>query len=200
MKNVSKIVISFLLVLTVVLSAVYVPASSYENDVETSTADMLLINLDTDTVVYSKKPNNKWHSGSLAVLMTYLLAYENIKDPEKVTFEVEKEFIDELPDSDGCLDDFEGETLTAKDLMAITMLTSGSDSAYALAYLVNGSDLDGFVDMMNTRAEELGCKDTHYVSPGFSDASDQNTTCRDVYRLYSAVRSTELFVEVAQKR
>lgn len=199
MKNVSKIVISFLLVLTVVLSAVYVPVSSYENDVETSTADMLLVNLDTDTVVYSKKPNNKWYSGSLAVLMTYLLAYENIKDPDTVTFEVEKAFIDELPDSDGCLDDFEGETLTAKDLMAITLLTSGSDSAYALAYLVNGSDLDGFVDMMNTRADELGCKDTHYVSPGFSEESDQNTTCRDVYRLYSAVRDTGLFGEVAQK-
>lgn len=200
MKNISKIIISFVLVLTAVFSAAYVPAASYENDVETSTADMLLVNLDTDTIVYSKKPNNKWFSGNLAVLMTYLLAYENIKDPDKVTFEVEKAFIDELPDSDGCLDDFEGETLTAKDLMAITLLTSGSDSAFALAYLVSGSDLDGFVDMMNERAKKLGCKDTLYVSPGFSDSTEQHTSCRDVYRLYATVRNTDIFSEVAHKR
>lgn len=200
MKKVSKIIISLILVLTFILSVAYIPVSSYENDVETSTADLLLINLDTDTVVYSKKPNNKWYSGSLAVLMTYLLAYENIKAPDTVTFEVEKAFIDELPDSDGCLDDFEGETLTAKDLMAITLLTSGSDSAYALAYLVNGSDLDGFVDMMNTRADELGCNDTHYVSPGFSEDSSQHTTCSDTVLIYKAVRNTELFGEIFHGR
>lgn len=200
MKKISKIIISLILVLTAVLSAVYVPASSYENDVETSTGGMMLINLDTDTVVYSKKPNNKWYSGSLSVLMTYLLAYENIKDPDAEKFEVEKEFINELSDSDGCLDDYVGETLTAKDLMAITLLTSGSDSAFALAYLVNGSDLDGFVDMMNDRAKKLGCKDTVYISPGFSESIDQHTTCRDAYRLYSAVRNTDLLSEVAHKR
>ena len=200
MKNLSKIVISFVLVLTAVFSAAYVPASSYENDVETSTADMLLVNLDTDTIVYSKKPNNKWYSGSLAVLMTYLLAYENIKDPAKTEFEVDEAFIDDLPDSDGSLDDFVGETLTAKDLMAITLLTSGSDSAFALAYLVSGSDQDKFVDMMNERAKKLGCKDTLYVSPGFSASSAQHTSCRDTYRLYAAVRNTDIFSEVAHKR
>ena len=200
MKNVSKIIISLILILTFILSAVCIPVSSYENDVQTSTADMLLINLDTDTVVYSQKPNNKWYSGSLAVLMTYLLACEYIQYPASTEFEVEEAFIDELPDSDGCLDDYVGQKLTAKDLMALTLLTSGSDSAYALAYLVNGSDLSGFVDMMNDRAKELGCKDTLYVSPGFSEASEQHTSCRDVSVLYSEVRKTEFFDEIAHDR
>lgn len=200
MKKRLKFIVSFFLILMIFVGMIYVPVSSYENDVETSTADMLLVNLDTNTTVFSQKPNNKWYSGSLAVLMTYLLAYENIEEPEKTEFTVAQEFIDELPDSDGCLDDYVDLTLTAKDLMAITLLTSGSDSAYALAYLVNGSDLSGFIDMMNDRGDELGFSDTKYVSPGFSEKSEQHTTCRDVYKLYLAVRDTDIFKEVIKEK
>ena len=200
MKKRLKFIVSFFLILMIFVSMLYVPVSSYDNDVETSTADMLLVNLDTDTVVFSQKPDNKWYSGSLAELMTYLLAYENMTEPEKTEFPVEQAFIDELPDSDGSLDNYVDETLNAKDLMAITLLTSGSDSAYALAYLVNGSDLSGFVDMMNEKGEELGFKDTVYVSPGFSESSEQHTTCRDVFKLYNAVRSTDIFKEVMKEK
>ena len=196
MKKRLQIIISFFLIFILLAGAAYVPASSYENDIETSTADILLINLDTNTTVYSKKPDNKWYSGDLAALMTYLLAYENIDEPDKTVFEVEQDFIDELPYSDGCLDDYAGEELTAKDLMAIALLTSGNDAAYALAYLVNGSDLSGFIDMMNERAEKLGCVDTIYVTPGYSDESAHHTTCRDLAKLYIAVRKTDIFNEI----
>ncbi len=196
MKKRLKFALSFFLILIIAVSSLCMPASSYENDVEASTADIILINLDTNTVVYSKKPDNMWYSGYLSVLMTYLLASEKIADPDKTTFKVERDFIDELPYTDGSLDKYVGKTLTASDLMALTLLTSGSDTAYALAYLTNGSDLSGFVKMMNDRAKELGCTNTGYISPGYSNSSDQFTTCRDTARLYAKVRETDIFAKV----
>lgn len=196
MKKRSKFIISLILVIVLTFSALCLPAASFTNDVETSTNDILLVNLDTHTTVYSKKPDNMWYSGNLAELMTFLVAYENLSDPEDITFEVEQSFITALPYSDGCLDKFVGQTLTAVDLMAIMLLTSGNDAAYALADLVTDKDRDAFVAMMNERAQSLNCKNTGYINPGFSDKSDQYTTCNDVMRLYTAVKAVPLYDEI----
>ena len=199
MKKRFKAIICIALALALCITAVCIPASSYANDVETSTADMILINVDTNTVVFSQKPDNKWYSGYLSALTAYLVAYEDIEDPDSVEFEVEQSFIKKLPYTDGCLDEYVGDTLTAKDLMAIMLLTSGSDAAYALASLSSYESTDDFVEAMNEKVVELGCIDTKFVSPGYSDNSAQHTTCRDLYYIYMAVRETEFFSEIMNK-
>ena len=193
-----KIFVSFLLIFALFVSSFCMPASSFENDIETSTADMLLINMDTDTVVFSQKPDNMWYAGTLAEMMTFLIAHEKIKEPDKVTFKVEESFINKLPYTDGCLDIYVGETLTATDLMTIMLLTSGSDAAYALADLASDGNVDTFIDEMNQRAAKLGMTKTGYVSPGYNDTSDHYTTCRDLYRLYQEIRKIDFFSSVMQ--
>ena len=84
-----KFLISAVLIFALFVSSFILPASSYETGVETSTADMLLVNLDTDTVVFSQKPDNMWYAGYLSELVTFLVAYELIDKPEEVTYKVE---------------------------------------------------------------------------------------------------------------
>lgn len=187
-----KFLISLALTAALLFGALCMPAASFSNDVETSTNDMLLINLDTHTTVFAKKPDNMWYAGSLAELTTFLVANELIENPDERSVKIEKSFIDALPHSDGCLDDFVGKTLTARDLMAIMLLTSGSDAAYALADLAAESRED-FVKLMNDKVKDLGCKDTGYVSPGFDNTSDQYTTCRDLYRIYTEVLKSKFY-------
>ena len=191
--------ISIILVSAALLGALCIPVASFENDVETSTADMILINVDTNTVVFSQKPDNKWYSGYLATLTVYLVACDTIQDPADVTFEVEQSFIDSLPYTDGCLDRYVGQTLTAKDLMAIMLLTDGSDAAYALVSLSGVGGNDAFTQRMNAKVQALGCKDTLFVEPGFSTSSAQHTTCRDLYYIYMAAMKTSLFSELTSK-
>ena len=193
-----KFFLSISLIFAIFVSSFILPAASFENDVETSTADMLLINTDTDTVVFSQKPDNMWYAGTLSELMTFLIAYESIPDLDGTTFKVEQSFIRGLPYTDGCLDKFVGQTLTAKDLMTIMLLTSGSDAAWALASLAYNGDTDAFIAEMNARAETLGCTNTGYVSPGFNDTSDQYTTCSDLYRLYMVVDKLDLYNKIMQ--
>ncbi len=195
-----KFLISVTLIFALFVSSFIVPASSFETTVETSTSDIFLVNLDTDTVVFSQKPDTNWYAGSLAELMTFLLSHEMITDPDATTFKVEQPFIDALPYSDGCLDRFIGQTLTAKDLMAIMLLTSGNDAAYALADLAANNDRNAFVAAMNERVALLGMKSTAYVSPGFNNTSAQHTTCRDTYLLYQEVRKNDFFLSVMENR
>lgn len=195
-----KFLISALLIFAIFVSSFIIPASSYETDVQTSTSDLLLVNLDTDTIVFSQKPDTNWYAGSLAELMTFLLAFEMIPEPDKVSFKVEDSFIKALPYTDGCLDRFVGLTLTAQDLMAIMLLTSGSDAAYALADLSTNKDREAFVAAMNDRVATLGMKSTAYVSPGFNNTSAQHTTCRDVYLLYKEVLKNEFYISVMKRR
>lgn len=196
-----KFCISVLLIVTLIVGCFGIPASSYENDVQTSTEDMLLINTDTDTVVFSQKPNNKWYMGTLSELMTFLIAYEKIEDLDTTVVTVRQSFIDNLPYSDGCLKDFVGQKLSAKDLMAIMLLTSGSDAAYALSDISVGSgERDAFLALMNERAASLGMEDTLYVSPGFSADSAHHTTCFDLYKVYMEVKKNPLYGEIMEAK
>ena len=63
MKKRLQFIISLILVFMISLSALVMPASSFTNDVVTSTEDMLLVNLDTHTTVFSRKPDNMWYCG-----------------------------------------------------------------------------------------------------------------------------------------
>ena len=63
-----KFLLSTILIFALFVSSFIVPVSSYETDVKTSTSDLLLVNLDTDTIVFSQKPDTNWYAGSLAEL------------------------------------------------------------------------------------------------------------------------------------
>lgn len=191
-----KFLISAVLIFAIFVSSFILPASSFENDVETTTADMLLINVDTNTTVFSQKPDNMWYAGCLGELTTFLVAYEMIDKPAETTFKVESSYTSALPNSDGSLDQFIDTELTALDLMAIMLLSNGNDAAYALADIAADGDRQAFVDAMNDKVQTLGCKNTGYVSPGYDGTSNQYTTCRDLYTIYMEVRKNEFFNEV----
>ena len=73
-----------------------------------------------------------------------------------------------------------GEKITVRDLLYGLMLSSGNDAAVTLAMRLGGS-VPGFAQLMNTRAAELGCADTNFVTPnGLHD--DNHFTRRTISR------------------
>lgn len=68
-----------------------------------------------------------------------------------------------------------GEVISVKDLLYGLMLLSGNDAAVALAVHVAGS-VDGFVEMMNNRADEMGLVNTHFVTPNGLHDDEHYTT------------------------
>jgi D-alanyl-D-alanine carboxypeptidase (penicillin-binding protein 5/6) len=87
------------------------------------------------------------------------------------------------------------------------MLESYNDCAWAIAEHVAGS-VENFAAMMNEKAAELGCTDTHFVTPNGLDAEDDggehHTTAYDLCKImsYCAWESPEsaAFLALTQTR
>ena len=79
------------------------------------------------------------------------------------------------------------------------MLRSGNDAAVALAEHVGGS-VQGFADMMNKKAEELGLVNTHFVTPHGLDDSQHYTTALELAELTDYAMQNEKFTQIVGKK
>ena len=81
-----------------------------------------------------------------------------------------------------------GERFRLKDLLYSLMLESHNDSAVAIAEHVGGT-VEEFADLMNKKAQTLGCENTYFITPNGLDATDENgshsTTAADLARIMS---------------
>ena len=86
----------------------------------------------------------------------------------------------------------EGEILTVQELLYGLMLRSGNDAAAALAIWCGGT-VEGFAELMNDKARELGLKSTHFVNPHGLDAPDHYSTARDLAVLTAYAMEDPIF-------
>ena len=86
----------------------------------------------------------------------------------------------------------EGEVLTVQELLYGLMLRSGNDAAAALAIWCGGT-IEGFAELMNDKARELGLQSTHFVNPHGLDAPDHYSTARDLAVLTAYAMQDPIF-------
>ena len=91
----------------------------------------------------------------------------------------------------------EGEELTVEQLLYGLMLRSGNDAATALAIHVGGS-VEGFVEIMNQKAEELGLKSTRFANPHGLPAEGHYTTARELACITAAAYENERFCSIVR--
>lgn len=171
----------------------------YENNVETKSKSILLVNTDLDQVVYEKDADAKRYPASTTKIMTFIVAFENIPDPDTTRIEIKKSVIDQLAgtgSSMSTIEDHVGEKIKAIDLFYSMMVPSGNDAAMVLADYVGGGDIDKFVKMMNDKAAELGCKNTHYMNPDGLHDPEHYTTARDMYIITKYALTLDRFSEI----
>lgn len=154
---------------------------------------ILLLECGTGTMVYAKNPDAQREPASLTKLMTCLLALEHLSLDTEITV-TESALADMDPDgsSSGLL---AGETYTAEELLYCLMVESANDAALVLAETIGGSQ-EGFVQMMNDKAEALGCTGTHFANPHGLHDDDHYTTARDIARILMAALEYETFQEI----
>ncbi|OUP17769.1 hypothetical protein B5F29_12575 [Lachnoclostridium sp. An196] len=165
----------------------------------------LLVDLDNNTVVAQRNANDRMIPASMTKILTVLVAAEHVADLED-TFTITREITDYSYSNDCSAVGFgDGETVTVRDLLYGTVLPSGADAAAGLAFYVSGS-LEGFVDLMNEKLDELGLSDTahftncvglydenHYCTPYdmavILKAAVENELCREVLSAHTYTTS-----------
>ena len=153
----------------------------------------LLIDLNTGRAVYEQDADERVHPASLTKIMTCLLALENGNLSDVVT--VSASALDDL-DADSSVAGLQvGEQMTLENLLYCMMVVSGNDACNVIAEHIAGSITD-FVRMMNQRAYELGCLNTHFSNPhGLHDESHY-TTARDHAIITQAALKSENFRQI----
>ncbi len=153
-----------------------------ENDPGSLSVDQLyaqsaiLIDRDTGKVLLEKNADLRMNPASTTKIMTILLALEYGDINKVVTIPPEAA---DIPADSSVVPVTPGEEMTFMDLLYGFMLRSGNDAGNAIAVLIAGS-VDNFVGMMNDRAAELGCVNTHFVNPHGYTAEGHYTSARDM--------------------
>lgn len=123
----------------------------------------ILIDIDNERILAKKNAYEKMYPASMTKILTVLVAAEKIDDLND-TFVMTREITDYSYRNDCSSVGFEvGEEIPLIDLFYGTILQSGADAALGLAYYVAGSQ-EAFVEMMNTKVQELGISETTHFT------------------------------------
>lgn len=185
MKKKISFLLSVLIIICALVSSMLVPASavSYKNGVKLQSESALLVNMDTGQTVYSVKADKKQYPASTTKIMTYIIVAENVEDFDNTKIKIKQSVLDVLEGTGSSVANISahvGKYMTVKDLMYSMMVPSGNDAAVILADYVGGGSIDKFVDMMNKKAQELGCKNTHFENPDGLHNKNHYTTAEDL--------------------
>ena len=153
----------------------------------------ILYEVNTDTILMEQDADMKLFPASTTKLMTALIALEYGNPDDVVT--VTNEAIDGLYELGSASYLLNGEQISFMDLMRYLLIGSGNDAANALAIHVSGS-VEGFVDLMNNKAQELGMTNTHFVNPHGLHNEEHYTSARDLLTLAKVVMENEIIADL----
>lgn len=166
-----------LLLICCIALSVMAPAAYASPAPELNGKNIVLADLNTGRVIYSKSADTVVAPASLTKIMTVLLAVESVERGEHSLDEMvtaREDCRTGLDEESSSANITPGEQLTFRDLLYCSMIQSASDACNVLASLIGGS-ISGFVDMMNERAVELGCEVTHFEDPNGLSNNNQTT-------------------------
>ena len=134
----------------------------------------IVLDAATGRVLYEKNADERSLIASTTKIMTALVVCQQCNVLDRVRIPAEAVGIE-----GSSMYLTEGEVLTVQELLYGLMLRSGNDAAVALAIYCGGT-VEGFAELMNDKARELGLSNTHFVNPNGLDAPDHYSTARDL--------------------
>ena len=134
------------------------------------------------------------YPGATVKVMTTLLALENTQLSDQVTMTATG--VSGVTDGGANISAQIDEVFTVEQCLYAIMLASANDVALQLAEHIGGS-VDGFVQMMNARATELGCTNTVFTNPTGLPDENQHTTAHDMALIMKAAADNESFQTIA---
>lgn len=153
-----------------------------------------VMDIDSGSILYGKDMDQKEYPASITKLMTALIAAEHSSMDETVTFSQEAVFGIERGSSSIARD--VGEKMTMEQTMYGMLLESANECAAAIAEHVGGGDCNKFIDMMNAKAKELGCTNTHFANPHGLPNENHYTTAHDMALIAAAAYKNPVVAKI----
>lgn len=127
-------------------------------------------------VLSEKNKDEKLPMASTTKIMTALVTLENAKNLDEII-----KIDDRAVGIEGTSIYLrKGEEMTVRELLFGLMLPSGNDASLALAYHIGNGNFEEFVNMMNSMAQKLNLKNTHFANPHGLDQESHYTSAYDL--------------------
>ena len=150
----------------------------------------VVIDLEYGAVLYSKNADEKLYPASITKVMTGFLACENLNPEDKFVMTEANAF--GIESGSSSIYASPGEEFTVEQGMMALMLESANEIALQLGEEVSGS-VKKFVELMNEKARELGCTNTHFNNPNGLPDERHYTTAHDMALIAKAAWKNRLF-------
>lgn len=165
-----------------------------ETDLKLYARSAILIDAVSGRILYEENGYAVMPMASTTKIMTCILALESGRLEEYVTVSEHAQGQPKVR-----LGIKAGESYKLKDLLYSLMLESHNDTAVAIAEFIGGS-VEGFADMMNAKAKELGCENTYFITPNGLDATvdgkQHSSTAYDMALIAAYALENEKFCEI----
>lgn len=155
----------------------------------------ILMDLDTGVILYEKNIHSKQYPASTTKILTSLIAAENCAMDETVTFSHDAVF--GIPAGSNHVAMDVGDTLSMETCLQAILIRSANEVSYAVAEHIGGS-WDGFADMMNERARQLGCMDSNFVNPNGLPDENHYTSAHDLAMIGRAFFANESLCKITK--
>lgn len=178
---------------TIDVAAEILSCSTTESEIkipETNSRACVVIDRNTNTVLYGKNENTKRKMASTTKIMTAIVIIENCNLDE--TIEVSKKAAGTGGSRLGLKT---GDKITIKNLLYGLMLCSGNDAAVALAEYAGGN-VYGFAELMNKKANDLGLTNTNFETPHGLDSDNHYTTAYELALLSNYALNNKTFKQI----
>lgn len=154
----------------------------------------ILIEANTGTILYAKNIHEKLYPASTTKILSTLIAIENSNLDDMVEFSAEAVYSIEQGSSNMGMD--VGQSITMEQCLYGILVHSANEVANAAAEHVAG-DIDTFVGMMNDKAAELGCTESHFVTVNGLHDENHYTTAYDLSLIAKAFFSNETLCKMS---
>lgn len=154
----------------------------------------ILMEAETGTILYEKNIHDHIYPASTTKILTCLIGMENCQMNE--TVKMSKEAVFSIPRDSSNIGLDVGEEITVEQCLYGILVGSANEAANALAEHVSGT-MEDFVDLMNQRAAELGCTDSHFVTTNGLHDENHYTSPYDLALIAREFFKNELLCKMA---
>ena len=154
-----------------------------------SAESAILMDADTGAILYAKNIHQKEYPASTTKILTTLIASERCSMDEIVDFSYDA--VHDIDPGSNHIAIEPGERLTMEECLNAILIRSANEVSFAVAEHISGTTWQDFGDIMNERAKELGCVDSHFVNPNGLPNEDHYTSAYDLAMIGRAFFANE---------
>lgn len=188
-------ILSFLIITVLFTNLNIVYATNNDTDApEIVSGAAILIDNETNRVLYDKNANERMFPASTTKIMTAILVLENCDLDETVTASYDA--LMSIPEGYVTAEIQGEEQFTVEQLLEMLLVHSANDAANVLAEYVGGS-IESFISMMNTKVNELGLSNTHFTNAYGLQEDNHYTTAYDLAKIMQYCIQNDDFRRIA---